>query len=176
VSDTNARTTLDRLLAVDWSGEGSLAHRRSRIKLMREYLRRSAVQARQLGVTDVWPFFDVAEYAARGTTVPADLAARLGELTSGPARYPAVARSCWGALHWGAAMDAGALPADADDPYEPLLLFFERGGGFYLEEGFIDVEGGSVVRKTWQDHVDTEPLDLSPAVLDAFDAVDAGLF
>lgn len=143
---------------------------------MREYLRRSAVQARRLGATDAWPFFDLAEYAARGTAVPADLGARLGELTSGAARYPAVARSCWGALHWAAAVDAEALPADADDPYEPLLLFFERGGGFYLEEGFIDVEGGSVVRKTWQDHADAEPLDLSPAALDEFDAADAGLF
>lgn len=176
MSHTNAQTTLDRLLAVDWSGEDALAHRRSRIKLMREYLRRSAVQARRLGVTDVWPFFDVAEYAARGTVIPVDLAALLGELTNGPARYPAVARSCWSALHWAAAVDAGALTADADDPYEPLLLFFERGGGFYLEEGFIDVEGGSVVRKTWQDHVDAEPLDLSAAALDELDAVDAGLF
>ena len=56
-----------------------------------------------------------------------------------------------------------------EDPYESLLLMFERGGGF-TEPGFIDLGGSSVLQKTWRDHCAAQPvISLDVATLDALD-------
>ena len=58
-----------------------------------------------------------------------------------------------------------------EDPFEPLLLMFERGGAYITEAGFIDLGGSSILRKTWRDHLSSAPVTtLEPANLDALDA------
>ena len=62
------------------------------------------------------------------------------------------------------------LPPQLEDPFEPLLLMFERGGGFTTEAGFIDLGGSSVLQKTWRGHLSTQPIvSLDQATLDALD-------
>lgn len=45
------------------------------------------------------------------------------------------------------------LPSHLEDPFEPLLVMFEWGGGFTGCGGFIDLGGSSVLQKTWRDHL-----------------------
>lgn len=170
-SSRSART-LDRLLAVDWKGEASFDHARSRARLMREYLRRSARWAETLDAATEWPFFDIAGHLAPQVQAPDDLAPRLESLISTTIGWPAVARVCRAALRWAALLDAGVpLPYGLDDPYEPMLLLFERGGGFTTEHGFVDLVGASVRLGAYEDHLVTEPVvDLTPSALDALDA------
>ena len=62
--------------------------------------------------------------------------------------WPSVDVSCRAALRWAAVHDARMpLPPQLEDPFEPLLLMFERGGGFTTEHGFIDLGGSSILRK-----------------------------
>jgi hypothetical protein len=170
VSAAHSEATLARLLVINWDDDAAFDYRRSRLRLMGEFLRRSAWWARQFGAPDTWPFYDISEYAAPGVAVSDELSARLEELIHARVGWPGVAVACRAALHWAAVLDAEARPDGGEDPYEPLLLFFERGGGFTTESGFIEVCGGSVLRGTWHDHIDAEPVDISPASLDAFDA------
>jgi hypothetical protein len=70
-----------------------------------------------------------------------------------------------------ALLDAGTpLPPGLEDPYEPLLLMFDRGGGWTIEAGFIDVDGAAIRQQTWLDHLTMEPaVLLDRATLDALD-------
>lgn len=169
---SHSATTLARLKAVDWEPDFSvsLAHARSRAKLMHEYLRRAALWAQELGGTTRWPFFDIADRLAPDVDVPAEFAEELEKLI-GPRINSWDATPSRAALRWAAMLDAAvSMPVYLEDPFEPLLLMFERGGGQTIEAGFIDLGGSSVLQKTWQDHLSAEPvIALDRATLDALD-------
>jgi hypothetical protein len=138
---------------------------------MAEYLRRAALWAQALDATDEWPFFDIAAHVAPSVYVPDDEAKDLEDLIYNRIGWPSVDRIARAALRWAALKDAGVpLPPGLADPYEPLLLMFDRGGAWTTEAGFIDVDGSAVRRQTWRDHLSTEPVTaLDPATLDALD-------
>jgi hypothetical protein len=170
-SESHASETLFRLLAVDWTGEASFDHARSRAGLMREYLRRASWWAQALRATDEWPFFDIAAHLAPQVYAPEELAGRLEELISTGIGWPSVVDTCRNALRWAAVLDAAVLvPGHLPDPFDPLLWLFERGGGWTTESGFIELGGASVRRRTWRDHLSTEPtVTLTQSTLDALD-------
>lgn len=169
----HSATTLARLKAVDWDPDFnvSLAHARSRAKLMHEYLRRAALWAQELGGTTRWPFFDIAGRWAPDVDVPAEVAEEL-EKQIGPHINSWDAVPSRAALRWAAMLDAGvSIPAHLEDPFEPLLLMFERGGGQTTEAGFIDLGGSSVLQETWRDYLGTKAVtNLDQASLDALDS------
>jgi hypothetical protein len=169
--DGHAATTLARLLAVDWKTDDGIDYPRARAKLMREYLRRAAWWAQELDATGAWPFFDIPALWAPEIEVPGDLLDPLETLISTGIGWPSVATTARAALRWAAVLDAGKpLPDGMADPYEPLLLMFERGGGFTTEHGFIDLGAASIVRRTWRDHLTTEQIvPLTQSALDALD-------
>ncbi len=170
---SHAAATLSRLLTVDWDGDFdvSFRHAVSRAKLMREYLRRSALWANHLNATNEWPFFDIAGRLAPEIEPPPELSKQLEEGIVERTGWPSHRTGARAALRWAALLDAGmSLPPDLDDPFEPLLLMFDRGGAYTTEAGFIDLGASSVPRKTWRDHLSTEPITaLDPAALDALD-------
>jgi hypothetical protein len=171
VNQSHTAATLDRLQAVDWSGKPGFKHRRSRVRLMAEYLRRAAIWAQVLDATSEWPFFDIAAHVDPSIQVPEDEAKELEALIYNHIGWPSVDRLARAALCWAALKDAGIpTPPDLQDPYEPILLMFDRGGAWTNEAGFIDVDGAALRRKTWRDHLSTEPvITLDPATLDALD-------
>ncbi|MFD7630679.1 hypothetical protein ACFV7Q_32440 [Streptomyces sp. NPDC059851] len=175
MTDDPCRTVLERLRAVGWEDDSAaFAHAPSRALLMREYLRRSALWARACGAEGAWPFFDVAEHLGAGAAQPPpDVAAELEDLLHGLA--PASLRTtCRAAVRWAAVRDAEqGMPADLPDPYEPLLLMYERGGGYYLEE-YVDLNGTMIRLGSVEENAAAAPfLTLAPATLDAMDAMDA---
>ncbi len=170
---SHAEATLSRLLTVDWDGDFDVSYRHaaSRDKLMQEYLRRSARWAAQLNATKEWPFFDIAGRLAPEIEPPAALAEQLEESIVNRTGWPSHRTVARAAFHWAALVDVGVpLPPDLEDPFEPLLVMLDRGGGYTTEAGFIDLGASSILRKTWQDHLSTEPITaLDPATLDALD-------
>jgi hypothetical protein len=71
-------------------------------------------------------------------------------------------------LHW------AALPASPDseleDPFEPLILLFERGGGFHTENGQVNLEWKSVRMAGWRDRAGDPPM--ASFDTDALDEID----
>jgi hypothetical protein len=172
MTGTYSDATLARLLAVNWTDDSAFDHRSARMRLMREFLRRSAWWAERFGAPHRWPFYDIAEYIAPGVPVAEDLSVRLEELIRTRVGWPGAAVTCRAALHWAAVLDVGARPGGGEDPYEPLLMFFERGGTFTTENGYIEVGGGSVRRRTWQEYIHAKAADISSAALSALDDAD----
>ena len=172
---TRAAVTLARLLAIDWDSPLAFDHRQSRPRLMKEYLRRAALWARELDGGKPWPFFDIAELIAPDVHPPQELADQLEVLINERIGWPAVQTSCRAALRWAALLDSGhPIPSGLPDPYEPLLLMFERGGGFITEHGFIELDGASVSRRSVADYLSDEPVlaGFDPDYLDALDAAE----
>ncbi|MET7711692.1 hypothetical protein [Streptomyces sp. NPDC005407] len=137
---------------------------------MREYLRRAALWARTYGAEQSWPFFDIAEHVDAELQTPPDVAAEVEEVLTGLAPT-SLKRTCRAAVRWAALRDArDDLPADLPDPYEPLLLMYERGGGYFLEE-YLDLNGVMIRLGNVESNTSATPfLTLAPATLDALDA------
>jgi hypothetical protein len=173
-STGRAASTLARLSAVDWRGE-AFDRRRSRVALMREYMRRAALWARELDAASDWPFFDIATLIAPDLKPPQELAEEMEALIYESVGWPTVRTCCWAAFRWAVLLDSGhPIPAGLPDPYEPLLLMFERGGGFYTEHVFIELDGASIMQKPMADYLSEEPVlaSLEPGYLDALDAAE----
>ncbi|MEV4877215.1 hypothetical protein [Streptomyces cyaneofuscatus] len=161
----------DRLRAIDWGDDGAaFRHAHSRALLMREYLRRAALWAQEYGAELSWPFFDIAEHVDAAITTPPDVAAELEKLLQSLA--PASLRTtCRGAVRWPALLAAHrGLPADLPDPYEPLLLMYERGGGYHLGE-YLDLNGVMIPLGDMESNASAAPfVTLAPTTLDTLDA------
>jgi hypothetical protein len=150
--------------------EESLDHNGSRLALMREYLRRSAMWAQALGCLDRWPFFDIA--------VAADPSAKLDDESveavlaglEGRGLRPIDERVIPYMLNFTTLRD---WPQGLPDPFEPLLMVYERGGSFGRESGLILIgHGDGVPARHPEMHANRAPEpDLSPAALDALDRV-----
>ncbi|OKP83238.1 hypothetical protein A3842_09610 [Paenibacillus sp. P3E] len=57
---------------------------------------------------------------------------------------------------------------DNKDLFEPAIKLYERGGFFYRREGYIYINGSSIIIAdvAWDEQ---EPLDISDETLDALD-------
>ncbi len=139
---------------------------------MREYLRRAALWAQAYSSETAWPFFDVTDYVDPNFRLPSELATELDEVLSSIASY-SIRKTCLGAvrLAWLQDQKSATLP-DLADLYEPLILFYERGGEFLSDgAGFLELTGVSIKPLSLHDNLRTTPfLTLGHATLDALDA------
>ncbi|MFJ3882869.1 hypothetical protein ACIPW5_36135 [Streptomyces sp. NPDC090077] len=170
----SASRMLERLRAVDWDMRWDLAYERcgSRQVLMWEYLRRAAVWAKACGAEAAWPFYDVTPYVDAEFELPSAQAAELEELQR-TVFWEELRKTCAGAVRL-----AGLRERDPDavaglpDPYEPLVLFFERGGSFSRDCSgvFIDLVGVMCRPGKPAGYLGSRPVDvLDGAVLDALE-------
>nr|WP_052478074.1 hypothetical protein [Kibdelosporangium sp. MJ126-NF4]CEL15873.1 hypothetical protein [Kibdelosporangium sp. MJ126-NF4]CTQ93798.1 hypothetical protein [Kibdelosporangium sp. MJ126-NF4] len=164
-------TALSRILAADFNQDMGFNHLGSRIKLMREFLRRIALWSHAYDIPPQrhWPLIDLGMYVAPDLRAAPDVLDRLNEVDDHLEPFTArpVAEA---AVHWDVVKGGAELP-DLPDPYEPYLLFLERGAGFYIDKGiFIDLYFASITLKRPEFLRDREPIPIDPASLDAFDA------
>ncbi|WP_231905071.1 MULTISPECIES: hypothetical protein [Streptomycetaceae] len=164
---------LERLFVIDWrDSKNSIQHNVSRAKLMREYLRRAALWVNELGGTDRWPFFDIAGRIAPSVRTNPDLAARLERYIEENVGGISTEDALRAILRWATLRDVhkGQLPYP-NDPFEPLLVMYERGGEVVADEArFFNFGHRSVRLKPWPQHLSPDPVvSLDPATLDALD-------
>ncbi|MEU3407913.1 hypothetical protein ABZ766_28750 [Streptomyces sp. NPDC006670] len=175
MTDRTADAVLHRLRSVPWAGDWDFAygHVKSRRVLFREYLRRAAVWARAYPAAEAaWPFFDVTGHVdpefRLSPETDAELAGLLRGLPGGE-----VANTCSGAVRLAAlrAQDPAAFQG-LPDLYEPLVLFYERGGEFLRDNrGALDLTGVSFRLGALADYLGNPPVTLlGDTVLDALDA------
>ena len=166
-----AERMVDRLAAVKFDHEVAFARQSSRGRLVREFLRRTALWARELGAESGWPYSDLAGALEPEVDVEPHQLARLeidadtsDEFPIGPKLGALIVR--WAAL--------GDLPRQSfphlDDPYEPLLVLFDRGGGCRKLGGWIEMGYGEFPVGTLEDRALYEPRPIDQAALDACDA------
>ena len=166
--DEAARAMAERLIAVDWKRRGDKTWSKS--ALLKEYFRRAARWAAAYGCAEPMPFFDIA--ACVDPAVRADPRVVDDVLKKVRAGGRGVARVVPFILHWAALRATPGInpPSELEDPFEPLILLFERGGGFHTEKGEVNLEWKSVRMAGWRERADDPPMTSFAAdVLDGID-------
>jgi hypothetical protein len=159
----------ERLTAIDYRRHGDKAW--SKAALIREYFRRAARWAEAYGCDTKGPFFDIA--ACIDPNVRADPSVVDSVLESIPQTGPsAMTRLAPFILHWAALRETPGvkLREDLEDPFFPLIVAFERDGGFHIEKGEINVEYLTLFMRNWRARADDPPLEsFAPEALDEID-------
>ncbi|MFB6722816.1 hypothetical protein ACFCV3_21745 [Kribbella sp. NPDC056345] len=171
VTDTAAAERMvERLLAVKWDDDAMSAHHRSRARLAREFLRRTAQWAQALGAERGWPASDLAGALDPDVAVDPALLAKLELDETSSDLFPVPEDIAPLMVRWAA---LGDLPRqrfpELDDPYEPLVEFFARGGGYAYGPGELDLGFASIPLRKVADRAALEPLPIDAASLDALD-------
>jgi hypothetical protein len=159
----------ERLAAIDYVRHGDKAW--SKAALVREYFRRAARWADAYGCDSTTPFFDIA--ACVDPAVRADQAVVDKVVRAVPRRTPtAMTRLAPFILHWAALRETPGvkLREGLEDPFLPLIMAFERDGGFHIEKGEINVEYLTLFMRNWRTRADDPPLTSFAA--DALDEID----
>ena len=167
--DNSVDRGIERIKAINWELNDSRTA--SHIALFREYLRRASLWAKALGCTDEWPFFDVAaqiDPSLRADEAKVELLKR--HLTQFRLFRP-IKRTCEWFVHWAVVKDRPEVTKFAlPDPYDPLILMYERGGDFYAEHGFFYFSVGSFPIGNWSQYYSLSPnIVLDEQVLDQLD-------
>jgi hypothetical protein len=164
--EESVRSMAARLSAITWERRGDKAW--SKAVLLKEYFRRAAQWADRHACDSRVPFFDIAACVnpdARAAKHVIDEV--LATVAAGGGGWNAKQVTPF-ILHWAAlnAEDRQTLP----DPFEPLILLFERGGTFHTEHGEVNLEWKSVRMAGWRKRANDPPAaDLTPEALDAID-------
>lgn len=138
---------------------------------MREYMRRAALWAEAYHAEAKWPFYDVAECVDPNVQLAPDVANELDAYLRHNVGTASIERTCRGAVRWAAIRDDRKVELpDLPEPYEPLLLTYERGGGYSIGE-FIDLYGSMIPYGSFESNRNATPyLSLAHTTLDALDA------
>jgi hypothetical protein len=161
-----------RIQAITW--EPNYSRVGSHVLLLREYLRRAALWTKALDCTHEWPFFNVAAYV--NPSLRAD-PIKVGMLKKHFDHAPfyvsgVIERTCGWFVQWAVVKDRPeATSFGLPDPFEPLILMYERGGIFTTENSFFDFVGFALPKGRWGDHYGLSPIiELNREVLDQIDA------
>ena len=176
VTDTDPGTAaaermVDRLLAVKFDDDVAYTSRKSRARLAREFLRRTAQWALAVGAEEGWPFSDLASALDPAVAVDPALLARLDLDPDSAEPFPVPPKLGAAIVRWAA---LGDLPGQRfpglEDPYEPMLTLFERGGGFARGHNGIELGFGSFMIGSLTERASLEPKPIDQATLDQLDA------
>jgi hypothetical protein len=119
-----------------------------------------------------WPIFDIAGALAPEVRVDPEVAAWLEEFLVTHVGGIETENVCRAAVRWATLRDTpGVRLPDLPDPFEPLILMYERGGEVIIDDSrafnFANIR---VQINLWREHLSAEPATaLDPDILDALD-------
>ncbi|UNO40665.1 hypothetical protein [Streptomyces sp. MST-110588] len=161
----SALVLAERLERVDWVG--SFDRTRSRVALMREFMRRSALWAQETRCGE-WPFFDVAGRIDPAARIDADIVSVIADKIG--LQQPVITETIEWALNFAVLSDIRTDLADLPSPFEPLVQMYERGGTFSLDStGHIEVDTAANPKGSVGQALGRVPLDLDAKSLNALD-------
>jgi hypothetical protein len=158
-----------RLAQISWERHGHRAW--SKAALLKEYFRRAARWSTALACTPRTPFFDIA--ACVDPAIRADPAAidQLTQIANQGGANWGVAHVLPFIVHWSALRATpGIVLPGLKDPFEPLILLFERDGGYHMEQGGVNLEWMTMRVSGWRDRAADQPMaSFDPQLLDQID-------
>ncbi|WP_342435559.1 hypothetical protein NSS79_18025 [Paenibacillus sp. FSL L8-0436] len=153
---------IKRISTIDWSILGE-QETMSQSYLCREYLRRATKFLRDYSGTCVPPFIMI----SNSITEPQENIEMIEIVNEINNSYHRALVTSY--LELCALIDEkNPIAMDNKDLFEPAIKLYERGGFFYRREGYIYINGISIIIEdvAWDEQ---EPLDISDETLDALD-------
>jgi hypothetical protein len=177
---SNVEILSARLLAVEWVYDAK--RKKSHEALFKEHLRRQALWLNALAMTEDFPTYDLAALVNDKIRAGNDFTNAIRRhLTTCELNSTMILTGVLeSALHWAALEDLELLSdfPDLPNPYEPLVILFERHGTFTIEEMFgryvigYTERGPSLARGPWQRYFQQEPyVELETSVLNRLDGM-----
>ncbi|MFD7154194.1 hypothetical protein ACFV9C_06340 [Kribbella sp. NPDC059898] len=175
MTETVARERLlTRLVGARWDDdEAEQLHETSRRQLASEFFRRKAVWANALGITERWPFSNIA--LALDPSVESDptWVERLEDESGHELNNPLVRKVITDMFRWAS---LGGRPYERfpefDDPYEPMVQVFELGGEFWNGQAGIELPIAGVVYGSLDDRLAQAPIPIDAETLATLDDQD----
>ncbi|WP_304453890.1 hypothetical protein [Nocardiopsis sp. YSL2] len=136
--------SLDRTRSIEW--DSSSDSKRSQVRLFQEYLRRAALWAAEFKAPE-WPFYDIAKSVVPDFRAPETrVQEALSSIPEGGTFY--TFKTIEWSLHFAALRDRESRLSDHRNPFEPLILIYERGSMVNLSPaGFIEIGHYSLPKK-----------------------------
>ncbi|WP_410789654.1 hypothetical protein [Kribbella sp. C-35] len=162
---------LSRLVAANWDDDAAALRRAaSRGRLAAEYLRRMAVWADALAVPEQWPFFDLAATFDPAVETDPVWMQRL-EAGTGHRLGTMSTKVVTDMFRWASLGDQTKERFPTfEDPYEPMVQLFERGGEIWPGHREIEFYGGSLPFRGIADRLAQAPSQIDAVTLDEVDA------
>jgi hypothetical protein len=169
IQDNSVDRTIERIKAITWELKDFRVA--SHIALFKEYLRRASLWAKALNCTDKWPLFDVAAQIDPSLRFDEAKVEALRRHLKPFVLSGTIKQTCEWFVHWAVVKNSPEVAKIAlPDPYDPLILLYERGGDFSFEQGFFDFPVGGFPRGKLSDHYNFSPhILLDEQVLDQLD-------
>jgi hypothetical protein len=165
---------LARLVVASWGDEDAeWRHFLARRRLANEFFRRKAEWAKALGVTEQWPFADIALAFDPSVKTDPTWVERLEAESGYELNNPLVRRVVVDMFRW---VSLGQAPYERfpefDDPYEPMVQVFELGGEFGNSSTGIELPVGPVVFRSLDFRLAQAPLAIDAGTLAELDEKD----
>jgi hypothetical protein len=153
----NAERAAQRIMAINWENSFDCARRGDCQALVGEYLRRSVFWAKALNATRDWPFVNISAYLFPELPFVKPVIDRLEfHLHENLGVIFWTRLTCLWYVRWYAIEEHEKVTQfNLDDPFEPLIRYYELGGSLRIEEKFIDRLYLDV--RNWQDYDSLEP-------------------
>ena len=196
IDEAAALAAIRRCRSIPWQKDGTRLG--SQAALMREFLRRAGGLSETLAGNDRWRWddftpllslpgidrrflpgwtfldhYDEPEYHGPGLDLVEEQVAALRTHFYESKFYGdnSGERACGWFIRWASVKSLPSVAAlDLPDPYEPLIVFYERGGWFRREQGYLDLNGVNVTLSTYKNQLPLPTLD--PSALDELDTVE----
>jgi hypothetical protein len=167
-------TAIARIKAINWMQYDSYSNSRecSHILLFKEYIRRAALWFKALNIElkgSGWPVFDIAAQIDQSIEDETEDENFIKCLTTGT-YYTKVL--CLYYVHWSMIKDRPEVTRfNLPEPYEPIIIMFERGCSFPRKEfNIYDFWGGGIPINEPENYYDDLPYtELDSATLDQID-------
>jgi hypothetical protein len=136
----NAERATQRIMAINWENSFDYARMASYQALVREYLRLSALWAKALNATEDWPFVNISAYLFPELPIVKPVIGKLElHLRENLGVNIRTTLTCLWYVRWSAIKEHEKVTIfNLDDPFEPLIRFYELGGYLRIENKFID--------------------------------------
>lgn len=198
IDEAAALTAIERCRQIPWQQD--VTRLGSQAALMREFLRRAGVLSETLAGNTLWRWDDFTpllplpgidraflpgwtfldhygepQYHGPGLDLLEENVVALQNHLYKSGFYGGYygEHACGWFLRWASVKNLPSVASlDLPDPYEPLVLFYERGGWFQREQGYLDLNGVNVSLSTYKNRPPLPSLD--PASLDALDIQEQG--
>ena len=173
MNTTNIDKAIERIRSISW--ESDFSRQKSQTALLHEHWRRMVKWTEFLNCREQWLFGDLASCIDSNLEIDESKIQKLKQDLELLRMYlhPFIRRVCINFVRWETLKEGSSLVEQSNlpDPYEPIILMFERGGIFYTESGYFDLSGAGIPRPTWEGiHDNILEIKITPEELDNFDA------
>ena len=167
----NIDKPIERIMSISW--ESDFSRSESQYALFCEFFRRMAKWTEFLGCREQWLFGNLANYVDSNLEIDRSKIDRLEQHLKNLGLHFLIIRVCINFVYWEMLEKRFSLMKESKlpEPYEPIILMFERGGIFDTEHGYFDLSGIGIPKPTWKSSYNNiSEIKITPEELDRIDA------